>query len=61
MPILAPKIDKGDTIENKELSKPAKERLENLPGYRAYYQSGKMDDQEFARVCKEFEYRRIKK
>lgn len=47
-------------FENKELRKPAKVRLENLPGYRAYQESDgkKMSDEEFERICKDFEFRR---
>lgn len=61
MPVLAPKIENGDTFENKELRQPAKVRLENLPGYRDYFQDGKMGDEEFKRACIEFEYRRTKR
>lgn len=47
-------------FENKELRKPAKVRLENLPGYRAYQESNgqKMSDEEFERICRDFDFRR---
>lgn len=57
MPVLAQRIDKGDTFENKDLMKPNRIRLENQTGYRAYRREKRTTDEEFERACKDTEFK----